>query len=175
MAAMTVLLSLVLVIGCGEGPKHLPKSDYQHGKAAFEMLEQFEKASSGSLPRIEESGSFLLAAAQQMDAMGTRSSSSGLRIALTNYEDSINASGDAKYELASAEIAVKLAQATGGSLSSLSTLTEKQYAAHRAIYEIEPIIKLCRDDAAQYFDATAASTNTCNAALTEFRAKHKTS
>jgi hypothetical protein len=105
--------SLILVIGCGEGPKHLPKSDYQHGKAAFEMLEQFEKASSGSLPRIEESGSFLLAAAEQMDAMGTRNSSNGLRIALTNYEESINASATAKYDLVLAETAVKLAQAKG--------------------------------------------------------------
>jgi hypothetical protein len=40
---MTAFGTLVLVVGCGEGPKHIPKSDYQHGKAAFEMLQQYDR------------------------------------------------------------------------------------------------------------------------------------
>ena len=56
-----VLLGASLcVAGCGEGPKHLPKADYQHGKAIFEMLEQYEKTS--SIP-------FLELASHQIEAM----------------------------------------------------------------------------------------------------------
>jgi hypothetical protein len=40
-------VAIAFIVGCGEGPKHLPKSDYQHGKAAFELLEQYEQTSDG--------------------------------------------------------------------------------------------------------------------------------
>ena len=50
----------------------------------------------------------------------------------------------------------------------------KAYTAKMAYEEIQPVIKLCRDDAAQYFDATAASTNTCDSELKAYQAKYST-
>ena len=42
----SALGAIVFLVGCGEGPKHLSKADYQHGKATFEMPERYEKTSS---------------------------------------------------------------------------------------------------------------------------------
>ena len=75
MKRFTMLGITLLVAGGGVGPKHLPKSDYQHGKAAFEMLENFDQATSGPDINLEKSGSFLLASAQQMDAVDAKRSS----------------------------------------------------------------------------------------------------
>ncbi len=147
MKRMLALGAVLFVAGCGEGPKHIPKADYQHGKAAFEMLQQYEKTSSNS---------FSQAADQQIDAISSQHMDNGLFSALLGYNVAIGERLSARLRLTSAE-------------------ESKQTKATKAIQEIEPIIKLCRDDAAQYFDAAAASTNTCNAALTAYRAKYKPS
>jgi hypothetical protein len=43
--------AVVFMAGCGEGPKHIPKADHHHGKAAFELLQQYERTSAQSFER----------------------------------------------------------------------------------------------------------------------------
>jgi hypothetical protein len=74
---MTAFGALVLVVGCGEGPKHIPKSDYQHGKAAFELLERYDQTSTDS---------FGLAALKQNEQVKNLD----LLKALTNYSIAID-------------------------------------------------------------------------------------
>lgn len=165
---------LAFLAGCGEGPKHLPRDDYQHGKAAFEMLEQFDKASDEPFPHGPKYGPFLLSAAEQMDHINAKNSTNGLRNALDGYEEAIDERISARITLTSATTEVEIAQAKKNSDASIHALAEKKSQASLAVYEIEPIVKLCHDDAAQYFDASAASTNTCRNELTAFKTKYPT-
>jgi len=159
---------IVFIVGCGEGPKHLPKVDYQHGKAAFELLEQYDQTSSPS---------FLMAAAKQLDALPSKTPESDLMEALVNYEISINSRIGASMGIQMAQLSREkiVLDAELGKPSTedyIKQKAEEVYAAKRQFEEIQPIIKLCRDDAAQYFDASAASTNTCDSELKAYRAKH---
>lgn len=125
--------AIAFVVGCGEGPKHLPKSDYQRGKAAFEMLEQWDRTGSSS---------FALAGMQQIHALNLDTAiQSGLIGSLTNYERALS-------------------------------LRDLVVAKRGDPEELAPVIKLCRDDAAQYFDRDAASTNTCDSSLKAYEAKY---
>jgi hypothetical protein len=164
--------ALVLLAGCGEGPKHLLKEDYQHGKAAFEMLEQFDKASDEPFPHGPKYGPFLLSAAEQMDHINAKNSKNGLLNALDGYEEAISERISARYALASATTKVEIAEAKPDNDASLHALRQKRSEASLAVYEIEPIIKLCHDDAAQYFYPSAANTNTCHSELTAFKTKY---
>ena len=129
MGRLLTLGIIGFIVGCGEGPKHIAKADYQHGKAAFEMLERYDKTSSGS---------FGLAALQQNEQVKDLD----LLTALANYSISID------------------------------ERSERRLEGNDSLDEISPIVKLCRDDVAQYFDASAASTNTCDSNLKAYRAKH---
>jgi len=125
--------AVLFVAGSGEGPKHIPKADYQQGKAAFEMFERWDQTGSSS---------FALAGQKQIHALNLDTAiQSGLIGALMNYELAL--------------LERDLVVAKGNDPEDLA-----------------PVIKLCRDDAAQYFDANAASTNTCKTALETYRAKH---
>ncbi len=162
-----LLGALLCVAGCGEGPKHLPKADYQHGKAIFEMLEQYEKTS--SIP-------FLELASHQIEAMNPerldpQHIDKGMLVALVDYEDSLIARNLATGRLTIANFDEMEQKPDGPSVAEI--MARKNEASH-ALEELEPIIKLCRDDAAQYFDKDAASTNTCNGELKAYRAKHVT-
>jgi hypothetical protein len=95
MKRMIALGGMLFIVGCGEGPKHLPKGDYQHGKAAFELLEQYDQTSSPS---------FLVAAAKQLDAIPSKTSESDLMEALVNYEISINARTEASLGIQSTQL-----------------------------------------------------------------------
>lgn len=177
------LISLILIAstlaGCGEGPKHLPKADYQHGKAAFEMLERFEIASPSG---VEASASFLLSAAEQMDAIPVNHNDAGMQAALLDYQDSIETAQSVRLSLHIAETTVeadklditnaKLEHKPAPNGVNVSALTENAFALRRALYEIAPIIRLCHDDAAQYFDVSAASTGNCKAQLSAFKMEY---
>jgi hypothetical protein len=153
--AILALGSVFFLCGCGEGPKHLPKGDYQHGKAAFQMLERYEIAFPSG---VEASSSYLLSAAEQMDAIPANHENAGMRDGLQNYQDAIQMA-------VSVRLLADQAQLTQGA-------TEKTFGLRRANYELAPILRLCHDDAAQYFDASAASTGSCKAQLEVFHAKH---
>jgi hypothetical protein len=162
----------LFVSGCGEGPKHLSKADYQHGKAAFELLEEFDKASDEPFPHVPKYGPFLLSAGEQMDAIDAKGSKNGLLDALDGYLNAIDERASARFALHSATTEVEIAETEKNSDASIRSLTEKKTEASLAAYEIEPIVKLCHDDAAQYFDAAAASTNSCDATLKAYRSKY---
>jgi hypothetical protein len=160
---------VVLVLGCGKGPKHIPKSDYQHGKAAFEMLQQYDQTLSDPFDK---------AAQPQIDAIDPKNINNGLMRVLVNYDISLN-------ERAAASLEIKLGESTrrnivlNAELGKRDTLAyikqqaDEASAAKKSYEDIQPIVKLCRDDAAQYFDASAASTNSCETELKAYRATHK--
>jgi hypothetical protein len=164
---MAVVASL-LVNGCGEGPKHLSREDYLHGKAAFELLENYEKTSNES---------FESSAENQIEGVSPKPS--GLREALTSYDRSLILRHSVDLELESAELSKKRAileaelSDTKISEESVKQIVSKQSEAEIATREIQPIIKICHDDAAQFFDATAASTNSCSAELSKFHSRHE--
>jgi hypothetical protein len=161
--------ALALMVGCGRGPKHLARSDYQHGKAAFEMLRQYEQTSSDRFDK---------AAQPQIDAIDPKNINNGLMRALVNYEISLN-------ERVAASLQIKLSESTrrnsvlNAELGKRDTLAyikqqvDETSAAKESYEDIQPIVKRCRDDAAQYFYASAASTNSCDAELKAYRATHK--
>ena len=157
--ALAFAAAVVFIAGCGEGPKHLPKSDYQHGKAAFELLEQYEQTSSFQ---------FQIAAEKQFEPLVSGHLDNGLLRSLMDYEESITERLLANSQLTKARADAIMAK-HGVSMESLA---EKQGELLHSLDQLEPIIKLCRDDAAQYFDASAASTNTCDSELKVYRAKH---
>ena len=150
--------------------KASPKDDYKHGKAAFEMLEQYQRASAEQPTSVEHSASFLLAAAEQMDAIPKKNGA--LQNSLDDYADAIGARMSAQLSLTTVTIKVESAQLKRNNDASIRALSEQKYTAHRAVLDIEPIIKLCHDDAAQYFDASAASTNTCHSELVAFKTEY---
>ena len=164
----TVALSaIVFIVGCGEGPRHLPKADYQHGKAAFEMLQQYERTSSDSFEK---------SAQLQIEAIDPKNIDDGLMPALINYEISLSEMYTASLgiqtgQLARQRIVLNAELGKRDTNEDIRQQAEKAYAAKRAYEDIQPIVKLCRDDAAQYFDASAASTNSCDGELTAYRAK----
>ena len=121
MKRAVALSAIVFLAGCGEGPKHLPKADYDHGKAAFESLEQYNRTSADS---------FGMAATSQIRQIHNLS----LIGALGNYSIALDLRSEAALE-------------------------------GKDVREVLPVVKICRDDAAQYFDASAASTGSCDAEL----------
>lgn len=169
MSRMTALGTLILLVGCGEGPKHIPKSDYQHGKAAFEMLRQYEETSSDS---------FQKAAQPQIDAIDPKNIDNGLMQAIVNYEISLNERSAASIGIEIGEsmrrrIVLNAELGKRDSPTYIKQQVDEAYAAKKSYEDIQPIVILCRDDAAQYFDASAASTNSCDAELKAYRATHK--
>lgn len=168
MKPIATFAALALLIGCGEGPKHLPKADYLHGKAAFEMLEQYEQASAGPPPNVERSGPFLLSAAEQEGTIPK----GDLMDALGNYQGAIEERVSVEDALALDRVEEETAELKPNNDAAVKALSEKMYAARRAAYDIQPILKLCHDDAAQYFDASATSTGDCKSQLAAFRAKY---
>jgi hypothetical protein len=158
MRRAVALGAIVFIVGCGEGPKHLPKADYQHGKAAFELLEQEEKTSSQAFGK-----------AAYNEIFSINSSRAGLRQALLNYDAALTERDLAKSHL----MLLKIEELKHPEAFSQDERVTREGKAESALDETASLIKLCHDDAAQYFDASAASSNSCDAELKAYRAKHK--
>jgi hypothetical protein len=159
MRRAVALGAIVFIAGCGEGPKHLPKADYQHGKAAFELLEQEENTSSAAFGKAASSEIFSI----------NRSRNSGLRQALLDYDAALLQRQLAKGQLT----LLKIEELNHPERFSQDERLALESKAESALGETAPLIKLCRDDVAQYFDASAASSNSCNSELKAYRATHK--
>ena len=164
MKRIAVLVTILWVAGCGEGPKHLSKSDYENGKAVFERLQQFEQMPKDSLSS-EGAVSALVDAGAGCDDLKNAS----LRRDLRDYSIAILWKAEASHS-------EKLADQSPAPDESYSTASERKGAGFKAsmqLWDLAPIIKRCHNDAAQYFDARALNTNTCHEKLVRFEKEHK--
>ena len=161
-----VLGVLALLTGCGEGPRHLSKSDYQHGKAAFASLEGYEQAWDQPLARSQ---AYHFAAAEQMGMIHSKA----LRESLHVYETAISQKISARAALASAEAEIKSAASGKKDVAFLGPLDEWHTDAIETARDIDPIVEACREDAAGYFDAHFAGAPMCEKTFSAYLLKYK--
>lgn len=155
-----VMATLILIAGCGEGPKHLSKPDYQHGKEAFEMLEKYESS---------DTESYYSAANEQIHQLSSKALDNGLLQALEDYSVAL-IKRDMTKEM-KRYVQLELEQISKN--TDLSDLAKQSHDINNRSQDLLPIIKICHDDLAGYFDATAANTNSCHEQLAAFGSKYQ--
>lgn len=151
-AVSMLAFCVLLLLGCGKGPKHLSSSDYGHGKTAFEALERANmydlSSNDGQLAEDEIK----------------EISNEGLRDALTKY---ISARQNTVLWTLTASLDQKKILLAKTELER-NTLDSARHRAEGAKNEAEKILVLCHDDAAAFFDENAAATYTCATHLAKF-------
>jgi len=160
MKRIALLIIFACIAGCGKGPKHLSESDYGHGKTAFQLLEENSAASPMSATRTAAEGQI------------KEVTNYGLKMALMNYSIAISDRGIATMSVHIALNNIQMAE-LAKSLDAKQKWTAIYQERRQALDELGPILKLCHDDAAQYFDEQAASTNTCASSLEAYDTKYK--
>jgi hypothetical protein len=151
-AASMLTFCVLLLLGCGKGPKHLSSNDYGHGKTAFEALERanmYDLFSSDS--QLAEDEIKEISNEELRDALNNYVMA---RLVTTNW--SLTAALDGK----------KILLAKPG--PERSALGPARRRAEMANSEAERVLVLCHDDAAAFFDEKAAATYTCSARLAKF-------
>lgn len=154
--------------GYESGQKILSEADYRNGKAALELL---EAASHSDTHRRD----LLVRDAQDnLTKLSSKAAESGLLQTLYDYQGAIYVRDNALLKERAARLKGEIAynRATSLRLRTVAVDIEAREArlALREVTSIEPIVKLCHDDAAQYFDLSVPATNACHSMLQEHRA-----
>ena len=158
-----LIVSLLFVFACGKGPKHLSESDYSAAKSAFDALDSLAAADYDSPTRDAWS--------REVDTQTERLSLNlPLRIALSNYRSTL-------FRVERALMEQKMARLKADSAIRRGSKTDED-AALRAMYkarvegaQMVVLVKVCRDDAAQWLTDDSQATNTCNERLSALKTK----
>jgi hypothetical protein len=164
MRRIAMLAALLWIAGCGEGPRHLSKFDYEHGKDMFDILRMYEGMSKDSLSNQET-----LSSLTEIEVRSAELKDESLKRDLRDYAISVlyKAVACNRRKLAAQHIA------TGDAGSGDINWGNVEIMASFEPTLIDPIIKRCHNDAAQYFDANALNTNTCHDKLVKFEQEYK--
>jgi hypothetical protein len=164
MKRIAVLVALLWIAGCGEGPKHLSQSDYEHGKNMFDTLRMYEGMSNDSLSSQETISSLTEAEVRSSELTDVR-----MQRDLRDYAISV------LYKAVACNMRKSAAQhfAAGDVDSGETNWKNVDITALLELGNIDSIIKRCHNDAAQYFDANALNTSPCHDKLVKFEQEYK--
>lgn len=175
-------LLLVLLIDCGVGPKHLSTSNYNHGKTAFQMLQQYDAASAQENSSLQQYAPYRMTASTEM----VQIPESSLRTDLENYQLVIDLRSALRSGLNLATIKVEEDNLNADSYrilhqpklmgyfkSKADSDSQAMYDYRHALFELQPLFLLCSNQVAQYFDSAITATGVCQTAVQNFRTEYK--
>ncbi|HTS29979.1 MAG TPA: hypothetical protein VMH81_29105 [Bryobacteraceae bacterium] len=155
------IVSMPLLLSC-QGPMHLSSRDYDTGRAAFDALEQklvsIDNGDREATDRWER-----LYRSQLLRKVSTHSPAFD---AIVNYDFAISLKSLTGSEL---RIAM-MGRDSGWSPSEAAAARQKSVKLTRRFSEADAAVKLCRDEAAQYFLPGVRATDACSKALAPLRA-----
>jgi hypothetical protein len=158
--ALGVIVCAACASGCGKGPHHLPEAEFNAGKAALEDLDRAASARDDESKRAWRN-----AADAQMSNI--ESSNQALYLALSNYSLAQGTRDEFELYLRSTERELQNAKTHQAEEKIYPALTSFE----KAVASSDVLIKTCRDDAAQWFLADVAATNTCRSELDRINKK----
>ena len=164
MKRIAMVVALLWITGCGEGPKHLSRSDYEHGKNLFDTLRMYENMSKDTLSNQET-----LSSLTEIEVRSAELKDERLKRDLRNYYISVlyKAMACNRRKIAAQHIATGDADPGGNYWNNVEIMASTESS------DLGSIIKRCHNDAAQYFDANALNTNTCHDKLVKFEQEYK--
>ncbi len=161
----TLVLSGVICVACGKGPKHLSEAQYNAGKTAMEMLDR-----EASTTDAKEQEVWTQAASSQMEQIGSKNLD--LYTALTDYSVAIEIVTTARLKQIGAQLELDLAEREQSLKKSKAAVEELKNAQSEEV-QGRVTVKLCRDEVDQWFTADAPATNTCHSIIEKHSAAQK--
>jgi hypothetical protein len=174
MRRTTGVAALLLAIGLGGWWAHGYRErlkmayEYQHAEAAAELLEQLRGVPVGSDEDLRRSMS--LSDSAEMELLNLDLQSPVAR-ALNSYDSAIVDQRSAKMDLELANLKIKEGELEGKGSASMRDLRSKRDNSEARVEAIALIVDTCHDDVAHFLYGTA-STNTCEASVSRYKAMY---
>ena len=146
------------------------ENEYQHAQAAFQLLEQLRGARMGDSPESFQRSSDLFNSAEG-ELIFNLDPQSPVARALSSYSSAIMDQRSAKMSLETAKLKIEDLEIEGKGSASMRDLRSKRDNSETRVEAIAPIVDTCHDDVAHFLYGTA-STNTCEASVSRYKAMY---